>query len=43
MILSVGFVVGLFGWCIYRVSTSRGPVDSLHGLDGIDTRDTDEG
>jgi hypothetical protein len=25
MILSVGFVTGLFGWCIYRVL--RGPKD----------------
>jgi len=41
MILSVGFVISLFSWCIYRVLTSPGPVEeSLHGLDDIDTRDT---
>ena len=42
MILSVGFVVSLFGWCIFRVITSRGPVDSLHGLDDNDTHDLEE-
>ena len=26
MILSVGFVIGLFAWCIYRVL--RGPADA---------------
>lgn len=40
MILSVGFVVGLFGWCIAKVLLSGEPADKLHSLDGIDTRDT---
>lgn len=42
MILSVGFVVSLFSWCVFRVLTSKGPVDSLHGLDDIDTRDVED-
>lgn len=28
MILSVGFVTGLFGWCLFRVL--RGPADADH-------------
>jgi hypothetical protein len=40
MALSVGFVTSLFGWCIYRVLTSKGALDRLHSLDDIDTRDT---
>ncbi|MCP5518452.1 MAG: hypothetical protein H7A45_14460 [Verrucomicrobiales bacterium] len=39
MILSVGFVVGLFLTCILRVLLGHKPVDGLHGLDDIDTRD----
>jgi len=42
MILSVGFVVSLFVWCIVRVISSKGPVDSLHGLEDIDTRDLED-
>lgn len=37
MLLSVGFVVGLFGWCIWRVLTSR--PEHIHGIEDIDTQD----
>jgi hypothetical protein len=39
LILSVGFVTTLFGWCIARVLWRRPPIDHLHGLEDIDTRD----
>jgi len=39
LILSVGFVTTLFGWCIGRVLCGKAPVERLHGLDDIDTRD----
>lgn len=42
LILSVGFVTLLFGWCIYKVLAGHEPADKLHSLDGIDTKDTDE-
>ena len=43
MILSVGFVVGLLGWCIRRVFSESRP-DKVHApLDAdVDTRDTNE-
>jgi hypothetical protein len=41
MTLSVGFVLSLFGWCIFKVLTSKGSSDSLHGLDDIDTKDVE--
>ena len=40
MILSVGFVVTLFGWCVAKVLLGSEPTDKLHSLDGIDTQDT---
>lgn len=40
LILSVGFVVSLFCWCIYRVLAYKPPPRHLHGLDDIDTKDT---
>jgi hypothetical protein len=39
LILSVGFVVTLFGWCIGRVLCGGRPLEHLHGLEDIDTRD----
>jgi hypothetical protein len=42
MILSVGFVTLLFGWCIYKVLTTGETADKLHSLDSIDTGDTDQ-
>jgi len=41
MFLSVGAVVSLFVWCIYRVLFCA-PPEHLHGIDDIDTRDTEE-
>lgn len=40
MILSVGFVVTLFVWCLSKVLFGREPTEKLHSLDSIDTRDT---
>lgn len=40
MILSVGFVTCLFGWCITKVLFGTEPTEKLHSLDSIDTRDT---
>jgi hypothetical protein len=42
MILSVGFVVSIFGWSLARVLFGKGPAEKLHSLDSIDTRDTRE-
>jgi len=42
LILSVGFVTTLFGWCIVKVLCGRRPVDHLHGLEDIDTRDRED-
>jgi hypothetical protein len=41
MIVSVGFVTGLFGWCLFKVLFGGKPIEKLHGLDDIDTQDTD--
>jgi hypothetical protein len=41
MILSVGTVLCLFGFCLVRVLGEQNPSEHLHGLD-IDTRDDDE-
>ncbi len=38
MLLSVGTVTLLFGWCLYRVLAEKPPVEHLHGLN-IDTHD----
>ena len=37
MILSVGFVTVLFGWCIWQVLTRK--PEHLHGIEDIDTKD----
>ncbi|HHY84085.1 MAG TPA: hypothetical protein GYA07_00915 [Verrucomicrobia bacterium] len=37
MSLSVGFVVGLFVWCIWRVMTAPQADSHLHGIEDIDT------
>ncbi len=42
MIISVGFVTGLFLWCMFRVLAYKPPTNKLHGIDDIDTQDTDE-
>lgn len=42
MMVSVGFVVTLFVWCVYRVLFGKPPATHLHGLDDIDTKDVDQ-
>lgn len=41
MTLSVGLVTGLFGWCLYRLLVRKPPVEKLHGIEDIDTHDTE--
>jgi hypothetical protein len=41
MILSVGFVITMFGWSMGKVLFGKEPSEKLHSLDSIDTRDTD--
>jgi hypothetical protein len=41
MILSVGFVVTLFGWSMSKVLLGKEPTEKLHSLDSIDTHDTE--
>jgi hypothetical protein len=33
MILSVGFVTGLFAWCIFKVVTTRDESEKVHGFE----------
>ena len=40
MILSVGFVVIMFGWSMGKVLFGKEPSEKLHSLDSIDTHDT---
>ena len=44
MVLSVGTVVSLFAWCLFRVMfrSSSNTQDHLHGGLDIDTTDLDE-
>ncbi|HEX2973068.1 MAG TPA: hypothetical protein VHP11_12090 [Tepidisphaeraceae bacterium] len=42
MLLSVGFVTTLLGWCIRRVMRESTP-DKLHSQVDVDTHDTDNG
>jgi hypothetical protein len=39
MILSVGFVVSIFGWSLGKVLFGKEPSEKLHSLDSIDTGD----
>ncbi len=39
--LSVGFVTSLFAWCLYRLLVRKPPVEKLHGIEDIDTHDTE--
>ncbi|MEX0324458.1 MAG: hypothetical protein AB3N33_00050 [Puniceicoccaceae bacterium] len=41
MILSVGTVSSLFVWCIYRVLTTPGETEKLHGFE-METPDEKE-
>lgn len=43
MLLSVGFVVGLFLTCIGKVIFGHKPVEPLHGVDDIEPPDIEEG
>jgi hypothetical protein len=36
MLCSVGFVVLLFGWCIWRVLSERKPGGQIHGIEDIE-------
>ena len=36
MLVSVGFVVILFGWCIWRVLSASKPEGHIHGIEDID-------
>jgi len=33
MLLSVGFVTGLLSWCIYKVLTTPGEEEKIHGFE----------
>ena len=33
MIISVGFVTGLLTWCIYKVMTTSGETEKMHGFE----------
>lgn len=39
MILSVGFVTGLFAWCVWRVMKEPEAPEHLRAPDEIDTHD----
>lgn len=34
MLLSVGSVTLLFGWCVYKVLNTSGETEKLHGTEG---------
>jgi hypothetical protein len=40
MLLSVGFVVTIFGWSMSKVLFGKEPTEKLHSLDSIDTQDS---
>ena len=42
MLLSVGGVTGLIGWCIYKVLATPGSTEHLHSQADIETPDIDE-
>lgn len=42
MTLSVGGVVALFLWCLWKVITTPRETDHLHGAAGLDTPDAKE-
>lgn len=45
MLISVGGVVLLFGWCIWKVLTTKGETEHLHGfeVDPPDLVETSDG
>lgn len=44
LILSVGLVTSAFAWCIYKVLTTPGETEHLHGFDleTPDSKDNEE-
>jgi len=42
MLLSVGGVTSLLGWCIYKVVSTPGSSGHLHAQADIETPDTEE-
>ncbi len=42
MILAVGGMTGLLGWCIYKVVATPGAADHLHSQADIETPDVDD-
>ena len=42
MFVSVGFVIGLFMFCFFRVLTTPESEERMHGPLDINTHDTDE-
>ena len=43
MVLSIGLVVGLNVFCLYRITREPRPSEHLHAPPDIDTRDVDNG
>lgn len=41
MVLSVGFVTLLFGWCLWKVLSMPGSTQHIHSEHDIDTHDTE--
>lgn len=41
MIVSVGSMLFLFLWCLWKVITTPSETDKLHGAGGLDTPDTE--
>lgn len=42
MILSVGSVLILFLWCVWKVLTTPSEAEKIHGAAGLDTPDVKE-
>ena len=42
MLLSVGSVTGLLGWCVYKVLITPGSTERIHSQADIETPDVEE-
>ncbi len=42
MLLSVGGVISLLSWCVYKVLTTPGSTEHLHSQADIETPDVEE-
>ena len=42
MLLSVGFVVGLFVWCIYKVITAKPAPDTMAHVEPVEESQADQ-